>query len=177
MIISRILALGFFMVLACVGCKTIATKEKNFLQSFSQEEFNDFKNTSFFWRGRDGNNLILTLVDRRLDSACTASSPVTLISIDEKSHQIKQIRHSFEPPCTSWLSKPQIERLAAKVIRYKVGSVHVDEYGNVTIGFQSSNFTSDDLVKIVDKKHIEASFWRDYVQVQGAWYARKEGSN
>jgi hypothetical protein len=63
--------------------------------------------------------------------------------------------------------------LAAKVIEYKVGSVHVDEYGNVTIGFQPSNFTSDDLIKVVNKKQMEPSFWRDYVQVQGPWYARE----
>jgi hypothetical protein len=104
---ARTLKLSFFMALA--GCNNIATREQAFLKSFSQEDFSGFKNTSFFWRGRDGDDLILTLVDRRLDSACSAPSPLTLISVDVKSHQIKRISNTFEPPCTGWLSKPQIE--------------------------------------------------------------------
>lgn len=175
MTFSRTLAFCFFAIQLISGCNSIATKEQAFLDSFSQEDFSDFKNTSFFWRGRDDDDLILTLADRRLDSICSVSPPLTLISVDANSHRIKRIRNTFKPPCTSWLSKPQIERLAAKVIKYKVGSVHVDEHGNVTIGFQPSNFTSDDLVKVVDKRRMEPHFWQDYVQVRGQWYARKVG--
>jgi len=49
----------------------------------------------------------------------------------------------------------------------------VDKYGNVSIGFQPSNFASSDLFRIANKEALDSSFWKDYVQVQGPWYARK----
>ena len=170
MVPVRALQMIFWLAFLLAGCNGVATKEQAFLRKFSQEDFNEFKNTSFFWRGRDEDSMMLVLAEPRLDSTC---SPITFISVDVKTRRINRVRRTFELPCKSGLSKPQIERLATKVIGYSVRSVNVDDRGNVTIGFQPSNFTSDDLVKVVDKRSFSSSFWKEYAPVRDSWYVRK----
>lgn len=144
---------------------------KAFIEKYGNENFYDFINRSFFVRGfdEDGDPIILVYDETQKRRPCDLAFGVT---VNNKTNTVKNIKKSFIPDSCKIDEKKSCD-LALKFNEYNINRLSVDSNKNVFISVMAGENASR-LVRFSDAKYITAEYKKNWKQIKGNWYEKKE---
>lgn len=155
------------------SCYSTEKHKEEFISRFSQDDFKPFRGLTLFTRGndRDGNTLIV-LADARLNAICTVPSPLTFISVNKSTNQIKSISTNFTDSCKAVLSAVQTRELVNSFVKYGIRFLHVDLDDDVFIGLGGESMETD-LLRTEHLNELDSYLRDEFVPLNGKWHERR----
>lgn len=149
------------------SCNRKDDNYKKFVEQYSNENFESFKNTSLFIRSVASNGgKIIFAYDETISSELNNGAYV--ITIDESKKEIKNTScHLMKDSLIA--DRKKLDKLAIKFIEYPVGYLSVDSNSNVLINQKVNE--SPDLIRFSDLKY-KTDKYKEWKQLKDNWYEK-----
>jgi hypothetical protein len=142
--------LQLVVIFSCSNTK----KEKEFLDVFGHESFNQFVNKAIYIRGGNENGDLIIFFNNDLSTA--ASCGPFIIIVDDKK-QIKSIDGKLKK-CSNHLDTVELRTLTNKFLDYHIKMLKVDNDHNVFIGI--NDIERPELVRYARARKMIGTDWR-----------------
>ena len=165
--INVFIAILFILLIACSSKSDI---NKKFVLKYGKENFDEFRNTAFLIRSSDYNGgIIIFAYDYRLNPNSDTIRPY-IITVDEKSSQIKNISCHLMKDSTK-VDRKGLEKLEFRFRKYPIQSLYVDSNNNVLINLKYGD--RPNLIKFSELK-FKSNRYDGWEQIKDNWYQKVE---
>lgn len=157
----------FFLQLFTLSCNSSMDKNKDFVDKYNNENFNDFINTAIHFRSSDNQGgLIIFANDNKQPDL---NNGVYIITIDKEKETIKKTDCTLLKD-SSIIDKRRLENLALKFLKYPINFLSVDKHSNVLINLKANE--RPNLIRFADIKY-KTNEYKDWVLIKDNWYQMK----
>lgn len=158
---------AIILLINAISCQTFDNGQ--FLDKFSNENFDPFKSTSFFIRGSDNSSgRILFAYDEQISPDLNNGAYV--ITIDPKTKIVKKTSCDLMKDSTI-VNKEKLQALAKKFLDYPIGYLSVDLNGNVFISLKPNS--APDLIRFSNLQY-KTNKYADWKNIKDYWYEKDQ---
>lgn len=160
--------LMIFTALTMNSCFSQRNSNKNFINKYLNENFDNFKNKGVVIRGYDEERNPMLFISSDLENA-SENGPYIVI-IDGKTSTIKKASCHLMKDSIS-INRNSLNQLAIEFLKYRVRLLRVDKAGNVYVSLQSNERPT--LIRFSDEKYITELYREGWKRIKDNWYEIK----
>jgi len=154
-----------FTALTMNSCFSQRNSNKDFVNKYFNENFENFKNKGVVIRGYDNERNPMLFISSDLEKA-SENGPY-IVTIDSKTSTIKKTScHLMKDSINT--DRNALDQLAMEFLKYHVHLLKVDKAGNVYVSLRTNERPT--LIRFSDEKYITETYKNDWEKIKDNWF-------
>jgi hypothetical protein len=166
--VTKFFTIMIFSALTMNCCISHRNSNKDFVNKYFNESFENFKNKGVVVRGYDNERNPMLFISIDLEKA-SENGPY-IVTIDSKESTIKKTSCHLMKDSIN-IDRNALDQLAMEFLKYHVQLLRVDKAGNVYVSLSTNEWPT--LIRFSNEKYITETYENDWKKIKSNWFERQ----